>query len=60
VSLYGGTPSVATAGTVATAGGAGDLAFTGAHIASEAILAVGLLFLGAGLVKLARRRTHSL
>jgi hypothetical protein len=62
MSIYGGTPTVVTAGAATTAAGgaATNLAFTGAHIASEAILAAGLILLGAGLVKAARRRVHSL
>ena len=61
MSIYGGTPQVVTAGAVTTAGGAASsLAFTGANIASEAVLAAGLIFLGAGLVKAARRRPHTL
>lgn len=41
------------------AGTAGTLAFTGDHIASEVILAVGLIFMGASLVRAtARRRPH--
>jgi hypothetical protein len=62
LSIYGGTPTVVTAGAVTTAAGgaASNLAFTGANIASEAVLAAGLIFLGAGLVKAARRRPHPL
>ncbi len=62
LSIYGGTPQVVTAGAVTTAAGgaASSLAFTGDHIGSEAILAAGLIFLGAGLIKAARRRPHTL
>ena len=42
-----------------TAGTAGTLAFTGDHIASEVVLAVGLIFMGAALVRTSiRRRPH--
>jgi hypothetical protein len=45
-----------SAGTVGTAG---TLAFTGAHIASEIILAIGLIFVGATMVRVSvRRRLH--
>jgi hypothetical protein len=35
---------------------AGSLAFTGDHIASLVVLATGLLFMGAALVRATRRR----
>jgi len=62
MSIYGGTPQVVTAGAVTAVAGstASNLAFTGDHIASEAVLAAGLIFLGAGLIKAARRRPHRL
>jgi|HubBroStandDraft_1064217.scaffolds.fasta_scaffold86924_2 hypothetical protein len=42
-----------------TASGAGALAFTGDHIASMVVLAVGLIFMGAALVRTSlRRRPH--
>lgn len=47
--------SVYGASTIA-AGSAGSLAFTGDHIASEVILAVGLIFMGASLVRATVRR----
>jgi len=48
-------------GTVSggTAGTAGALAMTGDHIASMVVLAVGLIFMGASLVRVSlRRRPH--
>jgi hypothetical protein len=39
-----------------TAGTAGTLALTGDHIASEVVLAVGLIFMGAALVRASIRR----
>ena len=59
---YAKLVSSASEGAVTTAAGsaASSLAFTGDHIASEAILAAGLIFLGAGLIKAARRRPHTL
>jgi len=42
-----------------TAGSAGALAMTGAHIESEIVLALGLIFMGAALVRASiRRRPH--
>lgn len=41
------------------AGAAGALAYTGDHIASEVVLAVGLIFMGTTLVRTSvRRRPH--
>jgi hypothetical protein len=48
-----GTVSTGTAGT------AGTLAMTGSHIAAEVVLAVGLIFMGASMVRASvRRRPH--
>jgi hypothetical protein len=42
-----------------TIGSAGTLAMSGDHIASEIVLAVGLIFMGATLVRASiRRRPH--
>jgi hypothetical protein len=42
-----------------TAGTAGTLALTGAHIASMVVLAIGLMFVGATMVRASvRRRPH--
>ncbi|HUC04149.1 MAG TPA: hypothetical protein VL961_02040 [Acidimicrobiales bacterium] len=43
-----------SAGSAAAAGG--TLAFTGDHIASEVVLAVGLIFMGAAFVRASVRR----
>jgi hypothetical protein len=49
--MYGTTSTAA--GTTAAAG---SLAFTGAHIASLIVLGLGLLFVGASLLRLAIKR----
>ena len=60
MSIYGTDPvSASTVGALASGSTAGTLAFTGAHIESEVVLAVGLIFMGATLVRASvRRRPH--
>jgi len=61
MSIYGGSPTtLSTTINVAGLGTVGPLALTGDHIASQVVLAIGLSFLGAGLVRAARRRPHRL
>jgi hypothetical protein len=51
--MYGTDPKCAVA---AGSGTAGSLAFTGFHTVGFVVLAIGLLFLGAALVRFARVR----
>lgn len=54
--MYGTDPRLAVA---AGSGTAGSLAFTGFHTVGFVVLAIGLLFVGAALLRVARiRRLH--